>query len=119
MRAGSLRRRVNIQVRSSSQDSYGQALSSWSNVLTDVPASLDPLSGREREIAHAIHPGVDTRITVRYHPQLANPGLAASYRVVYVNAGVTRLFNVAAVMNLEERNRTIEMMATEGLNEGG
>lgn len=119
MRAGSLRRRVKIQVRSSSQDSYGQALSTWTDVLTDVPASLEPLAGREREIAHAIHPGVDTRITLRYHAQLASPSLAASYRVAYDNAGVTRLFNVAAVMNLEERNRTIEMMATEGLNEGG
>lgn len=119
MRAGDLRRRVAIQSRSSSQDTYGQQLSTWSDVLTNVPAMIEPLNGRELEIASANHPQADTRITVRYHSALANPAAAAAYRVTYTNAGGTRLYDVQAVLNLDERNRTIELMCSSGVNEGG
>lgn len=119
MRAGDLRRRIDIQVRSSGQDSYGQQLSTWSNLLTNVPAMIEPLSGRELEIAAANHPQVDTRITVRYHPALANPAAVSSYRAVYANAGGARYYNIGAVINLDERNRTIELMVSSGANEGG
>lgn len=118
MRAGDLRRRVAIQARTSTQDSWGQQSTSWTDVLANVPAMIEPMSGREREVAAAINAEVDTRITVRYHAALANPVVTASYRVVYVNAGGTRIYNIANVRNIDERNRTIELMAVEGLNEG-
>jgi hypothetical protein len=38
--------------------------------------------------------------------------------VVYQGNGVTRYFNVQNARNLDERNRTIELLVSEGLNEG-
>jgi len=39
-------------------------------------------------------------------------------RVVYLNAGVTRYFNIVSCINVDERNKEINLMAVEGLNAG-
>ena len=49
---------------------------------------------------------------------LAIPAAIAALRVVYQGNGVTRYFNVQNARNLDERNRTIELLVSEGLNEG-
>lgn len=118
MRAGSLNRRVAIESRASGPDTWGQQTTTWSSLLSSVPAAIDPLAGRELELAQALNSEITTRITVRYHPQLANPAAVAALRVVYTNAGGTRYFNVQAARNLDERNRDIELLASEGLNHG-
>lgn len=119
MRAGDLRRRIQFQQRVVTLDSFGQQIANWIDVLTNVPANIEPLSGRELIAAQAVNAEVSHRITVRYHPALANPVTTASMRVIYqAAAGVTRYFNLASAMNVDERNRAIELMANEGLNQG-
>lgn len=119
MRAGDLRRRIQFQQRVVTLDTSGQQIANWIDVLTNVPANIEPLSGRELIAAQAVNAEVSHRITVRYHPALANPVTTASMRVIYqAAAGVTRYFNLASAMNSDERNRTIEIMANEGLNQG-
>ena len=118
MRAGSLNRRVALQSRTATVDSWGQQGTTWVDLLASVPAAIEPLSGRELELAQSLNSEITTRITLRYHPQLANPAAVAALRIVYVHAGITRYFNVQAARNLEERNRDIELLASEGLNEG-
>lgn len=118
MRAGDLRRRVHFQQSVVTLDSFGQRVSNWIDVLTNVPAGIEALSGRELILAQAMNSEVSHRITVRYHPKLADPVKTASMRVVYPAADdVIRYFNLASSMNLDERNRTIELTATEGLNQ--
>lgn len=118
MRAGSLNRRVAIESRISGADTWGQPSTTWSSLLSGVPAAIEPLTGRELELAQSLNSEITTRITVRYHPQLANPAAVAALRIVYANAGVTRYFNVQAARNLDERNRDIELLVSEGLNHG-
>lgn len=118
MRISDLRRRVAIQQRGGSIDTWGQQSVSWSDVLTNVPACIEPLSGRELVAAQAINPEVNNRITVRYHASLANPAAVAGMRVVYVNAGVTRYYNILAAMNIDERNRWIDLAASESVTQG-
>ena len=118
MRAGDLNRRVAIQARSSSTNSWGQQSTTWSDVLANVPAAIEPLAGRELELARAVNAEVSGRITVRYHPQLANPIAMAGWRVVYAANGVNRVFNIVGARNIDERNRTVELWVSEGLNEG-
>lgn len=114
MRIGNLRRRITIQTRSGLVDSFGQQQTSWVDLLTAVPADLESLAGRELQLAQAINAEVTHRVTVRYHPQLANPVSVAAMRIVYG----ARIFNILASMNVDERNREIELMASEGLNQG-
>lgn len=114
MRAGQLRRRVTIQSRATTVDSVGQISQAWTTVLSGVPAHIEPLSGRELIAAAAVQSAITHRVTVRYHRQLASPVAANARRVVFGS----RYFNVQAVLNVDERNRVIEMLTEEGLSNG-
>lgn len=118
MRAGDLRRRVSIQTRSTTQDALGQPMLVWADYMTGVPAAIEALSGRELLAAQAVSTEVSHQMTLRYSTLLADPVLVAAMRVVYVNAGVTRYFNINAVMNMDERNKQIDLICAEGVNLG-
>lgn len=118
MRIGDLRRRVSIQLRSTGIDSYGQQQTTWADLLANVPCDIQSLSGRELLAAQAVNAEISHTVMVRYHASLADPVAVAAMRIVYVNASVTRLFNIASAINVDERNRTIELWAAEGLNQG-
>jgi SPP1 family predicted phage head-tail adaptor len=118
MRAGDLRRRVSIQTRNTVQDAYGQQVVVWTDYLTGIPSMIEALSGREIIAAQAISVDVTHQITIRYSSLLADPVAVAAMRVVYVNAGITRYFNISAAMNFDERNKMIVLLAAEGLNLG-
>ena len=119
MRAGDLRRQIVIQQRNASQDTFAQESITWSDYINGVPAQIEVLGGTELITARAVNTEVSHRITVRYHPQFADPVTMAEMRVVYTNNNVTRYFNILACLNVDERNRTIEFMAQVGLNQGG
>lgn len=118
MRAGDLRRRVLIQIQQTTQDSFGQQQTAWLDYLTSVPADIQALSGRELIAAQAVNAAVTHQIVVRYTSRLADPVKVAAMRVIYQNDAVTRYFNVTSAINVDERNREINLMAVEGLNQG-
>lgn len=109
MRAGELRRRVTIQQRVTTQDTFGGQSQTWADFAAHVPAAIEPLSGRELMTAQSTQSEVSHRITIRYLP-----GVTAAMRIVYQG----RYFNISAVMNIEERNREMQILASEGLNNG-
>jgi SPP1 family predicted phage head-tail adaptor len=110
---GTLRHRMLFQQVSSTQDAYGQPLTSWTDVAT-VWAEILPLSGRELVNAQAVAPEVSHQITIRWKSELSNTKAVAAMRAVYKG----RYFNITAPMNVDERNRVIILLATEGLNNG-
>ena len=118
MRTADLRRRISIQTRATTKDSFGQQTLTWTDLLTGVPANIEALSGRELLAAQAVNAEVTHQITVRYHSALADPVKVAAMRGVYVNAGVTRYFNFSAPVNPNEMNRWRQISAVEGLNQG-
>lgn len=113
MRAGDLRHRVTLQQRSTAADSLGQQLTTWTDLFT-VWAEIESLTARELLAAQAVQSEVSHRITVRYRAELANPIAVSPLRVVYKG----RYFNIGGALNVDERNRTIELLAGEGLNNG-
>jgi SPP1 family predicted phage head-tail adaptor len=115
MRAGDLRRRISIQTRGVTQDAAGQQVVTWTDYLTNVPADVQSLTGRELFIAQSAESEVTHTIVVRYTDLLADPVKVAGMRAVYVNGGVTRYFDLKAAMNVDERNRTLQFLASEGL----
>lgn len=117
MRAGTLNRRLIIQKRIVTQDTFGQQVTNWIDLLTGVPADIQPLTGRELVAAQAINAEVTHAIVVRYHPLLADPIANAAMRAIYqAKDGVTRYFNLTSSTNQNEGNREIHFTATEGLN---
>jgi SPP1 family predicted phage head-tail adaptor len=118
MRIGDLRRRIDLQSRGGTKDSFGQQSTAWANVLSGVPCELRALSGRELIAGAAINSEVTHELRVRYHSLLADPVKVSAMRAVYVNDGVTRYFNLSAPRIVDERNREIVIQAAEGVNPG-
>ena len=111
--AGVLNRRVTIQERLSTQDSFGAQSTAWTDVVT-LWASIEALSGGELLRAQSIATEVSHQITVRYQALFANPKTVAAYRAVYRG----RIFNIHASMNLDESDSRVVLLASEGLNNG-
>jgi SPP1 family predicted phage head-tail adaptor len=109
MMAGSLNRRVTLQSKTVSQDATtGIVTEGWADVAT-VYAKIQPLGGRELELAKAIASEVTYQIDVRYRPTLT-----AAMRLVYEG----RYFNIHAVIDVDMKHEVLQIMCSEGLNNG-
>lgn len=85
-----LRHRVTIQAPTYSQDATtGAVLVAWFDVLTDEPAEVVPLSGREFLQANTTQVEITARMTIRYQA-----GLDASMRVSFDGA----FYQIVAVL---------------------
>ena len=113
VRAGELRRRIAVQRRDVGQDSTGQPVETWATLFM-AWADIAPLNGKELMAASAVQSEVTHEISVRYRPELSDPKTVAQYRVLYG----TRVFNIKASLNQDERNRVVILQAAEGLNNG-
>lgn len=108
MRAGDLRKRVLIEQRATTQDTFGEQVQTWTT-FASAWAAIDPLSGREMLAAQAFNQEVTHSIEIRYIS-----GVNARMRINYGG----RLFNINAVLNENERNRKLVLTCSELLNDG-
>ncbi len=108
MRAGSLRRQVVIESRSTARDSAGQALDDWSSVAVAY-ADIQPIAGRELAQANSEVSIVNAQIDIRYRP-----GVTAAMRVRYGSA----IYNIEAVLDLDSRHETTRLLCSTGANQG-
>jgi SPP1 family predicted phage head-tail adaptor len=106
MRAGALRHRVSIQSESSTLDSYGEPTSGWSTDTT-VSASIDSVSGAERDIGEGLAGIVTHRIVMRY-----NTSVSPKKRLLFGS----RVFGIVSVLNFEERNEFFTILCKEEVN---
>jgi SPP1 family predicted phage head-tail adaptor len=113
VRSGTLSRYIEIQQRATAKDTFGGQSATWTTI-TSVYALIEALSGTERAAAASYSTDVSHRVTVRYQALFDDPRVIATYRVKYG----TRIFQVLAGLNVDEANRTIELMCAEGLNNG-
>lgn len=118
MRAGQLRRRVTIQTRDSGKDSFGQQVTTWTTLLASVPADVQPMSGREMVAAAAVNSEVTHLVTVRFHPLLTDTVKVAAMRLTYTDGTTTHTLNLSSVVNVDARNRQIDISAIEGPTQG-
>lgn len=118
MRGGALRHRVTFQTRDTGQDSGGQQVQTWSNLLASVPADVQPLSGREMLAAQAVNSELTHTVTVRFHALLTDPVKVAAMRATYSDGTTTHTLNLSSAVNVDGRNRQIDIGASEGLNQG-
>lgn len=108
VRTGDFTRRVTLQSRSSTPNGFGQASQTWSDVLT-CWARLEPLSGRELMLAQATSAEVTHQVEIFYRPSIT-----AAMRVVYQG----RFFNILSVIDPDMAHVTLELLCSEGLNQG-
>jgi SPP1 family predicted phage head-tail adaptor len=109
MLAAKLRHRVTIEQFTEVQDSDGARETTWAAILTNHPAEIVPLSGREFTAAAAIQAGITTRITVRYDSDITE-----AMRVVHG----TDIYNIKAVLPDPSLRRHMTLMCQQGVNNG-
>lgn len=100
---GPMRQLVTIQARTVAQNSYGEAVQTWTTVATRW-GNLEPLSGREVWQAQQVRPDVTHRVTLRYYD-----GLTPKHRVVIDG----QTFGVVAVVNPDGRKRFHELTCVQ------
>ncbi len=103
MTAGTLRHRVTIERRSSGVDSVGQPVDTWTK-SADVWASISPVTGNEFYIASGKRAEITHEIMLRH-----GVTLAPRDRILFDS----RVFDVVSILNSEERNRMLDVKATE------
>jgi len=103
-------KKIFIQEFTETIDAVGAPQRSWQD-LKSVWAALKPTSGYERLKYEQLQAVVTHKITMRYVAVLTPPNIGAKYRLRYG----TRYFNIRSVINLDEKNRFLELMAEEGV----
>lgn len=101
---GKLRNQITIEREQSVPDGAGGSTITWSTVASPR-AFIKPMSGGERLQAMRLESTVTHRIFIRYRSDLLT-----SDRVSYKG----RIMQIRALINLEERNRWLEIYADEG-----
>jgi len=114
VRAGNLRQRVTIQKKVVTLDDYGQESAGWVTVLADEPAQVQPMSASEFVRSNAQSMIVTHKVTMRYRNEFLNTQVMAGWRITTGS----RIMNIVSVMNIDERNIMIEMLANEGTQDG-
>lgn len=103
--AGKLRHRIKLQRQEYVSDGGGGQEVTWFTYAHPL-AWIRPLSGNEGLMGLQVQDSVTHDIIIRYRS-----GVKAAHRVVYDG----REFNVKAALNLEERDRWIELRCEEGV----
>lgn len=110
---GALRHRLTIQAENPAADGGGgQGADPWTDPVTvaAVWGRVEPFDtpSRSWERLHAmqIQGRISHRITIRHRP-----GITSGMRVLFEG----RAFNIRAVVNPEERDRTLELLCEEGV----
>lgn len=103
MRSGPLRHWVTIRTYTKSRDSYGAEVETWAD-FADTWASVEPLIGREYMAAKQISAEVSHKIRMRYIA-----GLLPTMKIAWG----AREFEIVSILNVQERNTEIVIMATE------
>jgi len=103
MRSGLLRHWVTIRTYTKTRDEYGAEIETWAD-FADTWASVEPLIGREYMAAKQISAEVSHKIRMRYIA-----GLLPTMRIAWGS----REFEIVSIINVQERNQEIVIMATE------
>ncbi len=103
--AGTLRHSIRVQSLVETVDAGGGRTRAWVDYFL-THAAITPMSGRELRAGGQMQAPMTHRLTLRWAP-----GLTAKMRVLFG----TRVFNVRAVRNLDERNRWVELLCEEGV----
>lgn len=101
--AGMLRHKIRVMAEQRTPDGQGGFVKIWAE-LKNIRAKIRPLSGSESFIFDKRESKVTHKIFTRY-----TTGINASMRIYYRD----RVFRVIAVINIDERDKWLEIHAEE------
>lgn len=101
MRAGLLNRQVIIRKSTSTQNSFGEQVRGWSDLMK-CWARVVPLSGAERFAAQQAMAEIDTEFTVRYTTAI-RPEMLISYNGLE--------YDIHSMIDVGDRRRELRILA--------
>lgn len=109
MRAGRLRHKAMIQEIVNTVDDFGQPISNGSGYqdLKPIWCRINPIRGNEKFLSNQDYSKTTHKIKMRFTE------IDASHRIVYQG----RVFNIMAIMNINEMDRELEILAWEERND--
>ena len=103
LEAGKLRNRIIIQQRSTTKNSFGETIDTWTT-FTTLWAAIEPLRGREFFESKETQAEVTTKITIRN-----KSGITPQMRVSWNS----KIFDIKSIINIESRNKEVILMCQE------
>jgi SPP1 family predicted phage head-tail adaptor len=104
--SGKLRHKIKIQRENLTDDGYGGSTVLWVDRL-EARAWIKPTSGTEQNFGMQTQDTVTHDIVIRY----SSTEILAKDSVLFE----TRRFNIRSVINVEERNRWLQLRCEEGV----
>lgn len=104
MRAGTLNRQIVIKRATSTVDSYGGQVQTWTTFMFDPWARVMPLSGNELFKAKQIHEALDTEFTIRY-----STAVRPDHRIVYNG----KQYDIVSIIDVGDMRRELRILATQ------
>ena len=104
--AGKLRNSIEIQQPTNTPDGQGGHVTTWLTIHPNIMSKIVPVSGGERMRAMQLNATITHRVFLRYIA-----GIEANMRVKFGD----RLFQIRLPLNLEERDRWLELHCEEGV----
>ena len=101
---GRLRYKVALQSATNTSDGAGGVTESW-DTIANIYADITPTGGDESFRQGKVQEKVTHKIFIRYRSDIKT-----SYRISYDS----RIFNIKNILNIDERNRFLELTCTEG-----
>ena len=105
LESGKLRHRITIERQANPTSVVaGSKVQAWEALHTNVPASVEVSAARETYAADKIETQATHVVSIRYMS-----GITAKDRIKFG----TRIFKIAGVVNVEERNITLKLFCHE------
>jgi SPP1 family predicted phage head-tail adaptor len=104
MKIGKMRHRIAIKSLSTTQDSFGEQVETYTDVCT-VWASVEPLVGKEYFVAEQANSEVSIKVRIRYRTGINDK--------MVVFFGSRKLLIVSPPINSYEKNRELILMCKE------
>jgi SPP1 family predicted phage head-tail adaptor len=106
VKIGKLRHRITIEESTETQDADGSVTENWS-AFAAAQGSIEPISGREYFSAQTTRADLTHRVNLRYVA-----GIMPKMRVRFGS----RIFDILSVINVDERNRELQLMCRESID---
>jgi len=103
MKISDMRHRVTFQEEQKTPDGYKGSTAKWVYVV-EVWASVEPISGGERFFAQQIKSDVTHKVKIRYRT-----GINEAMRILHRD----RIFSIESIIDVEERQKFIELRCIE------
>jgi SPP1 family predicted phage head-tail adaptor len=108
MRLGDLRHRLRLErPTEGALDSHGQLPEGW-EAVGYLWAKIEPLSGRELDLARQQEARTTHRVTVRH-----NRAIGTRMRLVRGEGDTSRVLQIVSVLDVEEAHDVMQLLAVE------